>query len=365
MDIKPDIAVIGGGPAGLTAAKAAADAGADVLVLERDPHPGGQLVKQTHKFFGSEQQYASVRGIEIARRLSDMISEHPKIDVWTDAAVLGLYEDGVITVDDAGRYTKVRPERIIVATGASEKFISFPNNDLPGVFGAGAVQTMMNVYGVRPGHRVLMVGSGNIGLIVSYQLLQAGVAVAAVVEGLPVIGGYAVHASKIRRAGVPILTRHTIVRADGSDAVETATIAEINAAWRVLPGTERTIPCDVICIAVGLSPLADVLWQAGVTMRYVGALGGYVPVRDEHMRTTHERIFVAGDVTGIEEASVAMVEGRLAGLEAAASLGYVADDMASIRSACLEQLAALRAGPAGEKIRHGLAHCLREEVDHA
>lgn len=356
-----DIAIIGGGPAGLMAALTAAKAGARILLLERDGHLGGQLVKQTHKFFGSEKQHASLRGIEIAKLLEgDLNALGPSARIWTGATALGLYEDGILTVEHQGAYKKVRPKRIIAATGASEKFLTFPNNDLPGIYGAGAVQTMMNVQGVKPGHRVLMIGAGNIGLIVSYQLLQAGVQVAAIVEGLPVIGGYAVHASKIRRAGVPILTSHTLIRADGDQSVQSAVIAQVDSSWTPVAGTERQLDCDVICIAVGLSPLAELLWMAGCDMRYVKELGGYVPLRDSRLETTVPGLYIAGDLTGIEEASAAMVEGHLAGLEAAASLGCMTDLYEAEKDDCLGQLQALRSGPAGEKIRAGLSQVLFE-----
>ncbi len=373
MFYETDIAVIGGGPAGLMAALTAARAGARVLLLERDGHLGGQLVKQTHKFFGSEKQHASVRGIEIAKLLGgELASFGDRIQIWTGATAIGLYEDGVLTLEHEGIYKKVRPQRIVAATGASEKFLSFPNNDLPGIYGAGAVQTMMNVHGVRPGQRVLMIGAGNIGLIVSYQLLQAGVQVAAIVEGLPAIGGYLVHAGKIRRAGIPILTSHTIVRADGRDAVKSAVIAEVDSSWNILPGSEQRLACDVICISVGLSPLAELLWQAGCAMRYVKELGGHVPLRDERLESSVPGLYIAGDVTGIEEASAAMVEGHLAGLEAAASLGFKQANYLEERQDCLDQLRALRAGPAGNKVRAGLTRACsgnspegKQEVSHA
>lgn len=355
MIYEPDVAVIGGGPAGLMAAATAANSGANVLLRERDGHLGGQLVKQTHKFFGSDKQYASTRGIQIAKLLGDRLVELPDhATVWTNATALGLYEDGILTVEHKGTYRKIRPKRIIAATGASERYLSFPNNDLPGIYGAGAVQTLMNVYGIRPGKRVLMIGAGSIGLIVSYQLLQAGVEVAAIVEGLPTISGYLVHASKIRRTGIPILTSHTIVRADGTHCVESALIAKVDRSWNIVAGTKHRIDCDVICISVGLSPLAELLWQAGCDMRYIKELGGHVPVRDETLQTTVPGLYIAGDVSGIEEASAAMVEGHLPGLEAASSLGYRTNRYEEERRDCLAQLDSLRAGPAGEKILSGL-----------
>lgn len=350
-----EIAVVGGGPAGLSAAITAAKYGAKVTVIERNDSLGGQLRKQTHKFFGSQKQYASVRGIEIADILESQLREYnDNVEILNGATVLGLYEDGVLTIEMKDRYIKLKPDRIIVATGAYEKFLSFPNNDLPGIYGAGAVQTLMNQYGVKPGRNVLMVGAGNIGLIVSYQLMQAGVNVKAVIDAAPKIGGYLVHASKIRRLGVPILTSYTIKEAHGKDWVEGATICKLDENWQMISGNEIDIDVDIICISVGLTPLADLLWQIGCEMKYIPELGGHVPIRDENLETSKKGIYIAGDVAGIEEASSAMVEGRLAGLCAANSLGYIIEDFEEEKQDLIEQLDSLRAGPTGEKILNGL-----------
>ena len=200
-----------------------------------------------------------------------------------------------------------------------------------------------------------MVGAGNIGLIVSYQLIQAGVEVAAIIDAAPKIGGYLVHAAKIRRLGVPILTRHTIVRAHGTDCVAGATIAALDEKWNILPGTEQFMDVDVICIAVGLSALTELLGQAGVQLAFIPQLGGYVPARDENMMTTRAGFFVAGDVAGIEEASAAMVEGSLAGLSAARWLGLDVPDADNQEKDLRAQLHALRSGPEGAGVRAGLA----------
>lgn len=204
-----EILVIGGGPAGLSAACAAAELGASVLLCERDYLPGGQLVKQTHKFFGSEKQYAGERGIHIGNLLIEKAKHHPNIEILTEATVLGIYEDGIVTVFYHGKHMKIRPSKIILATGASEKFLEFPGNDLPGIYGAGAVQTLMNVAGVKPAERVLMVGAGNIGLIVSYQLMQAGVEVAGIIEAAQ---KSAVIWSMPRKSAAPVFLSGLVIR---------------------------------------------------------------------------------------------------------------------------------------------------------
>jgi len=348
-----EVAVVGAGPAGLSAALAAAGQGATVTLIERDEHVGGQLIKQTHRFFGSSKQDAGMRGFIIAQKLSEAVRRAPGIDLRLSTTVLGYYSDRVLYLEEPDGLVKLRAERTIFATGAAERMLAFGNNDRPGVYGAGAVQTLMNVYGIKPGHRAVMVGAGNIGLIVSYQLLQAGVEVAAIVEAAPRIGGYLVHAAKVRRAGVPILTGHTIKEALGEEVVEGAVICRLDERWRPLPGTEQMITCDVICLAAGLSPLTELMWQAGCRMIYLPELGGHVPWHDDDLMTSVDGLYVAGDASGVEEASAAMVGGRIAGLVAARSLGHdhgVEEKLAEAR----RELAALRAGPTGEKIRRGL-----------
>jgi len=340
----------------LSAAIAASELGAQVTLIDRNSRLGGQLVKQTHMFFGSEKQYASIRGIDIATILEETINNYD-VEVMLDATVLGYYrEDGVITIEQNDNYIKLKPQRTIVATGASEKVLAFPNNDLPGIYGAGAVQTLMNQYGVIPGNDVLMVGAGNIGLIVSYQLRQAGVNVKAIIDAAPRIGGYLVHASKVRRLGIPIYTSTTVKEAVGDQILEKVVLWKLDESWNPIEGTEWEVDVDVMCISVGLSPLAELLWQAGCEMKYIPELGGHVPLRDEStLETTVKGLYVAGDVAGVEEASSAMVEGRLAGLSAAKSLGYDKDGRyEELKEDCLKQLNDLRSGPVGEKIRRGL-----------
>ncbi|MEA4882858.1 MAG: FAD/NAD(P)-binding oxidoreductase [Clostridia bacterium] len=350
-----DIAVVGAGPAGLAAALACADAGAKTLVIDSSDVPGGQLVKQTHKFFGSERQFAGTRGIRIPGIFADKLAHHPNVETMWGANASGYYDSGVLTIENDRQFVKVKPKRLILATGAAEKSLAFENNDIPGVYGAGAVQTLMNVYGVVPGDRVLMIGAGNIGLIVSYQLLQAHVNVVAVLEAAPCIGGYLVHASKLRRAGVPIMTSHTVVKALGDDCVRGAVTVELDSRWLPVPGAEREVKCDVICLAVGLTPLVDLLWQTDCQMRYVPVLGGHVPVRDGNMRTSNPAVYVAGDAGGVEEASSAMISGEIAGICAAKSLGFERSGSVERLAQLKADLAAIRSGPTGQKICDGVS----------
>mgnify|MGYP005762318155 CR=1 FL=1 len=356
-----DVVIIGGGPAGMSAALAAAEAGVRVTMMDRFSEPGGQLVKQTHRFFGSEHERAGTRGIEIVEILRKQIEENPLIEVKKNTDVLGIYSDRVITFEEDHVYGRMTAGKIIIATGASEKMLQFENNDLPGVYGAGAVQTLMNVYGIQPGQRVLMIGAGNIGLIVSYQLLQAGAQVAAIVEAAPRIGGYKVHASKVRRFGVPIYTKTTIKAALGDHRVTGAVLADMDDKFQIIPGTEREIEVDTICIAVGLAPLSELLVHSGAEMHYVPQLGGFVPVRDEYLETTAPGVYVAGDVSCIEEATAAMLEGSIAGVSAAIASGMNRPELIAKREEFVEQLAILRSGATGKKIRDGLKLIARRE----
>jgi ferredoxin len=213
---------------------------------------------------------------------------------------------------------------------------AFPGWTLPGVMGAGAAQTMMNLNRVRPGRRILMLGSGNVGLVVGFQLLQAGCDVVAVADAAPRVGGYGVHAAKLSRCGVPFFLSHTIVAATGTDRVAGVVLGEVDAQWRVIPGTEKFFEADTVCIAVGLSGSAELLKMAGCEMTDRGPLG-YLPVRDRLGETGLRGLYACGDAAGVDEASAAMIEGRISGAAAANSLGFLADSDLDTRLAELER----------------------------
>jgi len=339
-----DLIVVGAGPSGLSAATEAAESGMKVVVFDENSRPGGQLFKQIHKFFGSKEHHAKVRGFHIGEELLREAAA-AGVEVELDAAVIGIYENKEITVRKAEHIEHLKGDTIIVATGASENMVPFEGWDLPGVIGAGAAQTMMNLHGVKPGQRILMLGSGNVGLVVSFQLLQAGCEVVALADAAPTIGGYGVHASKLARCGVPFYLSHTITKAEGSDRVTGAAISEVDDKFRPIKGTEEHFDVDTICIAVGLSPMSQLLKMSGCRMSDDPKRGGQVPDVDEYGETSVTGIFAAGDVSGIEEASSAMIEGRIAGARAALRMGFISAEEESARQKSFSaDLAGLRRG---------------------
>ena len=344
-----DVIVVGAGPAGLGAAIEAGRAGARVLLLDENDRPGGQLFKQIHKFFGSKAHYAGTRGYEIGRRLLEEAAQ-AGVELALGWRVWGIFPDGSVTATNEEKSQRYWGKKIILATGATENALSFPGCTLPGVMTAGAAQTLANVGHVLPGREIVMVGSGNVGLIVSYQLMQAGARVRAIVEALPHLSGYAVHAGKVRRAGVPILFSHTVRRAIGTQKLEAVELCALDAQGR--PGDEpvQVIPCDTLCLAVGLNPRVELAVAAGCKMVWSKALGGVLPWHSRALETSQPNVLIAGDLAGVEEASTALDEGRLAGLRAAYCLGRLNDSAyEAARSELQQRLDSLRQGPFGQK----------------
>lgn len=301
--LKVDCLIVGGGPAGLSAAIELGQRGIQALVVDDKHCLGGKLVLQTHRFFGSINAcYAGTRGIDIATKLAADLEKTSSVDVWLNTTAVAVYSDKKVGVIRDGKdYVLIDPRVILVATGAREKSLTFKGNTLPGVYGAGAFQTLVNRDLVRCAERLFIVGGGNVGLIAGYHALQAGIEVAGLVEALPECGGYKVHKDKLVRMGVPVYTSHTILSANGADQLESVTIAAIDKEWKPIPSTERTFACDTLLIAVGLDPVDEF---------YKKAKEFGVPA------------YAAGDADEVAEASAAMFSGKIRGLEIARALGY-------------------------------------------
>jgi NADPH-dependent 2,4-dienoyl-CoA reductase/sulfur reductase-like enzyme/Pyruvate/2-oxoacid:ferredoxin oxidoreductase delta subunit/bacterioferritin-associated ferredoxin len=301
--IETQCLVIGGGPAGLSAAIELARFGVRTIVVDDKLMPGGKLTLQTHNFFGSRGDcFAGTRGMDIAVLLEKELEKHAGslVEVWLNSPAVGVFSDKTVGVVRDGVYTLVRPEVLLVAAGAREKTLAFPGCDLPGVYGAGAFQTLVNRDMVRAAERLFICGGGNVGLIAGYHALQAGIEVVGLVEALPECGGYKVHLDKLKRLGVPVYTSHTIRRARGAEILESVTVCEVDRMFAPVPGTEKTFAVDTLLIAVGLSPVNELFLKA----------------REYGMAA-----FAAGDAEEIAEASAAMFSGRIQGRKIARLFG--------------------------------------------
>lgn len=308
QEIHVPVLIIGGGPAGISAAIELGKRGVQTILIDDKQRLGGKLVLQTHRFFGSSKAvFAGTRGIDIASRLERELRNQKMVDIWLQSTALAVFSDQKVGILRNGEeYVLVVPQVLLVATGARERFLAFKGNTLPGVYGAGAFQTLVNRDLVRPSEKLFIVGGGNVGLIAGYHALQAGIGVVGLVEALPECGGYKVHKDKLVRMGVPIYTSHTVLSANGTDKVESVTIAKVDDKFRVVPGTEKSFECDSILIAVGLNPVNEF----------------YIKAKEFGLN-----VFAAGDAEEIAEASAAMFAGKIKGLEICRALGLEAIDV--------------------------------------
>ena len=302
-EIRIPVLILGGGPAGLSAAIELGKLGIHAILVDDKHRLGGKLVLQTHRFFGSiNAVYAGTRGIDIATILGREIEKYPCISTWSNSTCLAVYNDKKVgLLKNNNEYVLIEPEVLLVATGAREKSLAFNGNSLPGVYGAGAFQTLLNRDLIRPAEKLFIVGGGNVGLITGYHALQADISVVGLVEAMPECGGYKVHRDKLTRMGVPIYTSHTIISANGKDKVKSITVAKVDDKYQVISGTEKSFECDTILVAVGLDPVNEF---------YLKAKEFGLPV------------LAAGDAEEIAEASAAIFSGKIKGMEIASLLGY-------------------------------------------
>lgn len=254
---KTQVAIIGAGPAGLACREQLNHFGIRNIVIDNNETTGGQFNMQTHQFFffEKEQKYGGMRGFDIAKTLAG----EDQSGIMLNSTVWDILEGkriGVKNMKDNSVYY-VDADYLVVATGATPFAPSFENDDLPGVYTAAVFQKMMNVQHTLLGKRILSIGAGNIGYLTSYQAMQAGAQVVAIVEGMDHEGGFPVQANRVRRLGIPIYTSHIILKAiPNADhtAVTGAVIAECKN-FKPVPGTEKIIDgIDVINICTGLLP---------------------------------------------------------------------------------------------------------------
>ncbi|WP_289140983.1 NAD(P)/FAD-dependent oxidoreductase [uncultured Brevibacillus sp.] len=356
-----DVLVIGAGPAGLSAAIACAKHGLSVRVVDEFYRSGGRLLGQLHQ----EPDGSWWNGIDEAARL-DQEARSAGVEISAGVSVYNVnrIDNGWEVSTTAGEF---HAPMLLLATGASETAVPVPGWTLPGSMSIGAAQVMTNVQRVRVGQRGVVIGVNILSVAIARELQLAGVKVdrmilppssavtghagnpEAVMRSLlrvahlapsPFIrwGSQLMKSHWMQRLGVslypakgfsmwdiPIQLRTGALEIVGSRQVEGVRVARITPDGQTIPGTEEVIPADFVCIAGGLSPLAELAAIAGCPFAYVPSLGGHVPIHDEKMRTPLPGLFVAGNITGIESAKVAMAQGSLAGLSIASTHGVLSD----------------------------------------
>ena len=330
-----DVAVVGGGPAGMAAAVAARQAGASVVVIDEYAAPGGQIWRRRFDEVGDP----SPRSLPGPGRSCVAAFTASGAELLAGRSVWATPEPGVLMLTGPGP-AKLRARAIVLCTGAYDRPVAFPGWTLPGVLTAGGAQALAKGQGVLPGRRVLLAGAGPFLLPVAAQLASLGADVVAVAEATrrrewagvgPRMAAhprrlldYAKYRSKVRR----IVWGHVIVRADGDERVRSATIAPAGPDW-VPAGAEKTFEVDAVCTAYGFLPAVDPARALGCE------LAGDAVAHNEDMRTSVAGVFVAGEAAGIGGADLARAEGELAGCAAAAHAapgGAPARDLAPLRA---------------------------------
>nr|MDO8088870.1 FAD-dependent oxidoreductase [Candidatus Sigynarchaeum springense] len=311
-----DVAIIGGGPAGLAAAVEADKAGCKVMIIERDDGLGGILQQCIHPGFGLHEFKEELAGPEYAQRYIDML-EKAKIEVMLGTMVLDITPKKEIFAINEQGVVKVQAKAIVLAMGCRERTrgaIKIPGYRPTGVYTAGTAQRFVNIEGFMPGTRYVILGSGDIGMIMARRLTWEGAKVEAVVEIMPYPSGLVRNKVQcLDDYGIPLYLSHTVVRVHGKDRVTGITIARVDENWKMVPGTEMFFNCDTLLLSVGLIPENEVSKKAGIKLAKTNG-----PEVNQFLQTNVDGIFASGNVLQVHDLvdNVAM-EAKRAGIMAA------------------------------------------------
>ena len=298
-----DIIIVGGGPGGLSAAYSAWQNGAQrVLVLERDREVGGILQQCVHNGFGLHHFKAELTGPGYAQRCYDLVKNTPEIEIQTDTMVLSVREDKtVLAVGPAFGRQELSAKAVILTMGCRERTrgaIRIPGTRPAGVYTAGAAQRMVNMEGYLPGHRIAILGSGDIGLIMARRMALEGCQVEAVLEICSYSNGLTRNIMQcLDDYDIPLYLSHTIVAIEGRDRVTGVRVARVDDRMQPLPGTEFSLDCDTVLLSVGLIPENELSRALGIELH--PKTGG--PVVDQYRETSQAGIFAAGNVVHVHD----------------------------------------------------------------
>jgi NADPH-dependent 2,4-dienoyl-CoA reductase/sulfur reductase-like enzyme len=291
-----DIAIIGGGPAGCAAAISARKEGIEeVLIIERDDHLGGILNQCIHEGFGLEIYNEALTGPEYIQRFIDEVGEF-KIPVMLKSMVIELNNNRELIVSNENGLHKITAKAVVLAMGCRERtrgMVQIPGDRPSGIFKAGEAQHFINIGGYMIGKKVVILGSGDIGLIMARRLVLEGAEVPCVVEILPYCSGLIRNRVQcLDDFEIPLLLGHTLVDIEGKERVKSVTIAQVDENWEPILGTERKIECDTLLLSVGLIPENELSKMANIVLDK--KTGGAVV--DENFMTSQPGIFACGNV---------------------------------------------------------------------
>jgi len=296
-----DLVVVGGGPAGMAAAVAAYDAGCtDVVILDREPVLGGILMQCIHNGFGLHKLGQELTGPEYAAVYAQKVEDR-KIRVYTDTMVTEISQDKIVTARNREGIMKLQAKAVILAMGCRERSrgaLNICGSRPAGIYSAGTAQKLVNCMGYQVGKRVVILGSGDIGLIMARRMSLEGAKVEAVCEVMPYSGGLTRNIVQcLEDFGIPLYLSTTVVQIHGQKRLEGVTVARVDESRTPVPGTEQYIPCDTLLLSVGLIPENELTRMAGIPMNPItnGALV------DEGCQTQIPGIFACGNVLQVHD----------------------------------------------------------------